>query len=71
MLQLPPEIIKIIVDQVPNSTIKNLCLTCRFYLEIVALYLNRVFISTNLRNVEVFTTITNYKVFCAKITKII
>jgi hypothetical protein len=71
MLRLPPEIIKTIVDQVPNSTIKNLRLTCRFYLETVALRLDRVFISANPRNVEVFTAIANHDAFRAKITEII
>ncbi|KFY93246.1 hypothetical protein V498_04518 [Pseudogymnoascus sp. VKM F-4517 (FW-2822)] len=52
MLQLPPRIIKTIVDQVSNSTIKTLRLTCCFYLETVALRLDRVFISANSRNVE-------------------
>ncbi|KAL5347109.1 hypothetical protein ACLOAV_008252 [Pseudogymnoascus australis] len=71
MLRLPPEIVKTIVDQVPNSTIKNLRLTCRFYLETVALRLDRVFISANPRNVEVFTAIANHEVFRNKITEII
>ncbi|KFY31256.1 hypothetical protein V493_01264 [Pseudogymnoascus sp. VKM F-4281 (FW-2241)] len=71
MLRLPPEIIKTIVDQVPNSTIKTLRLTCRFYLEAVALRLDRVFISANPRNVEVFTAIANHEAFRAKITEII
>ncbi|KFY89739.1 hypothetical protein V500_05528 [Pseudogymnoascus sp. VKM F-4518 (FW-2643)] len=70
-LRLPPKIVKIIVDQVPNSTIKNLRLTCRFYSETVALRLDRVFISANPRNVEVFTAIANHEAFRAKITEII
>ncbi|KFZ24486.1 hypothetical protein V502_01038 [Pseudogymnoascus sp. VKM F-4520 (FW-2644)] len=69
--QLPPEIVKTIVDQVPNSTIKNLRLTCRFYSETAALRLNRVFISANPRNVEVFTAIANHKAFRSQITEII
>ena len=71
MLRLPPEIVKTIVDHVPNSTIKNLRLTCRLYLETVALRLDRVFISANPRNVEVFTAIANHEVFRTKITEII
>ncbi|KFZ10708.1 hypothetical protein V502_07969 [Pseudogymnoascus sp. VKM F-4520 (FW-2644)] len=70
-LRLPPKIVKIIVDQVPNSTIKNLRLTCCFYSETVALRLDRVFISANPRNVEVFTAIANHEAFRAKITEII
>ncbi|KFY79547.1 hypothetical protein V499_01479 [Pseudogymnoascus sp. VKM F-103] len=70
-LRLPPEIVKIIVDQVPNSTIKNLRLTCRFFSETVDLRLDRVFISANPRNVEVFTAIANHEVFRAQITEII
>ncbi|OBT96239.1 hypothetical protein VE01_05822 [Pseudogymnoascus verrucosus] len=70
-LRLPPEIVKIIVDQVPNSTIKSLRLTCRLFLETVDLRLDRVFISANPRNVEVFTAIANHEVFRAKITEII
>lgn len=70
-LRLPPEILKIIVDQVPNSNIKNLRLTCRFYSQTVALRLHRVFISANPRNVEVFTAIANHDVFRAQITEII
>ena len=69
--QLPPKIVKIIVDQVPNSTIKNLRLTSRYYSETAALRLNRVFISANPRNVEVFAAIANHEVFRAQITEII
>jgi hypothetical protein len=69
--QLPPEIIKTIVDQVPNSTIKNLRLTCRFYSETAALRLNRTFISANPRNVKVFTAIANHEAFRSQITEII
>ncbi|OBT46431.1 hypothetical protein VE00_03309 [Pseudogymnoascus sp. WSF 3629] len=68
---LPPKIVKTIVDLAPNSTIKNLRLTCRFYSQTAALRLNRVFISANPRNVEVFTAIANHEVFRAKITEII
>jgi hypothetical protein len=71
MLQLPPEILKIIVDQSPNSSIKNLRLTCRFFFETVPLRLTRVFISANPRNVEVFTAIANHEVFRTRITEII
>ncbi|KFY19068.1 hypothetical protein V493_08164 [Pseudogymnoascus sp. VKM F-4281 (FW-2241)] len=71
MLRLPPEIVKIIVNQGPNSNIKNLRLTCRLYSETVALRLDRVFISANPRNVEVFTAIANHEVFRTKITEII
>jgi hypothetical protein len=63
--------VKIIVDQVPNSAIKNLRLTCRSYSETAALRLDRVFISANTRNVEVFTAIANHDVFRAQITEII
>lgn len=68
-LRLPPEIVKIIVDH--NSTIKNLRLRCRFFLQRVALRLDRVLISANPRNVEIFTAIANHEVFRAKITEII
>ncbi|KFX97115.1 hypothetical protein O988_05024 [Pseudogymnoascus sp. VKM F-3808] len=71
LTQLPPEILNVIIDQVPNSTIKNLRLTCRFYLETVPLRLNRVFISANPCNVEVFTAIANHEVFRTRITEII
>ncbi|KFY05557.1 hypothetical protein V492_08454 [Pseudogymnoascus sp. VKM F-4246] len=68
---LPAEIVKTILDQVPNSTIKNLRLTCRAFREIAALRLSRVFISANPRNIEVFTAIAKHDFFRSQITEII
>ncbi|KFY88162.1 hypothetical protein V498_06888 [Pseudogymnoascus sp. VKM F-4517 (FW-2822)] len=68
---LPPKIVQRIVDLAPNSSIKNLRLTCRYYSQKAALRLDRVFISANPRNVEVFTAIAEHSVFRAQITEII
>jgi len=70
-LRLLPEIVKKICDHVPNGTIKNLRLTCRFYSAMAALRLDRVFVSANPRNVEVFTAIATDALFSAEITEII
>ncbi|KAL7628434.1 hypothetical protein AAE478_002637 [Parahypoxylon ruwenzoriense] len=70
-LRFPAEIVNKICDEAPNSTIKNMCLICRFYLGVALLRLNRVFISTNPRNVEVFKAIAGQKFFPTQIIKII
>lgn len=70
-LRLPRKIVNIICDHVSNNTIKKLRVICRFYAATAALRLDRVFISANLHNVEVFNAIADHEVFRAQITDII
>lgn len=69
--RLPPEIVKTICEHTSNSTIKNLRLTCRFFLTTAALRLDRVFISASSRNLEVFKAIADHEVLRTQITEII
>ncbi|EXK82731.1 hypothetical protein FOQG_13005 [Fusarium oxysporum f. sp. raphani 54005] len=68
---LPHELLSEVINGLPNADIKNLRLTCSFLGTNVLPRLNRAFISTNPRDIEVFTLIANHDVFRFKITEII
>jgi hypothetical protein len=70
-LRLPTEIVKAICDDLPNSTIKNLRLTCRFFSNAALLRFTRVFISANPRNINVFTRVANHQVYQHEVIEII
>ncbi|KAI1023972.1 hypothetical protein LB504_005027 [Fusarium proliferatum] len=69
--RLPLEILNQVIYTLPNADIKNLRLTCSYLGNISLPRFNRVFISTNLRDIEVFTLIANHDVFRFKVTEII
>ncbi|KAL7767041.1 hypothetical protein ACKLNR_004957 [Fusarium oxysporum f. sp. zingiberi] len=68
---LPHELLSEVINGLPNADIKNLRLTCSFFGTNALPRLNRAFISTNPRDIEVFTLIANHDVFRFKITEII
>ncbi len=71
VLQLPVEIVKWICVYLPNRELKTLRLTCTFFSATVSLHIDRVFLSANPRNVEVFQAIANHEVFRAQVTEIV
>lgn len=71
ILRLPVEIVTWISTHLPNCDIKNLRLTCLFFSVTLRLRLDRVFLSANPRNVEVFQAIANHEVYRARVTELI
>ncbi|KAG5789087.1 hypothetical protein H9Q69_011854 [Fusarium xylarioides] len=69
--RLPLELLKQVIYTLPNADIKNLRLTCSYLGNISLPRFNRVFISANPRDIEVFTLIANHDIFRFKVTEII
>ncbi|KAM0473421.1 hypothetical protein ACHAPX_008168 [Trichoderma viride] len=68
---LPPEIMENIMGNLDNRAIKSLRLTCRWLSAIAALRINRVFLSANPLNIQVFRAIADHDVFRHRIVEII
>ncbi|KAF5648034.1 tartrate transporter [Fusarium sp. NRRL 52700] len=69
--RLPLELLNNVIYTLPNVDIKNLRLTCSYLGSISLPRFNRIFLSTSLRDIEVFTSIVNHDVFRLKVTEII
>ncbi|KAF5228637.1 hypothetical protein FAUST_10942 [Fusarium austroamericanum] len=69
--ELPNELLKSVFDLLPNRDIKNLRLTCRYLSHHAPLRLDRVFISANPLNIEVFLAVANHNSFRHKVKEII
>ncbi|ROW06355.1 hypothetical protein VPNG_07511 [Cytospora leucostoma] len=70
-LKLPTEIILAICPHLPNRDIKSLRLTCSFFRETAALRLDRIFLSANPRNIDVFRAVATHEVYRRQIKEII
>jgi hypothetical protein len=70
-LSLPNELVGSICHLLPNSTIKNLRLTCRFFADKAQLRLRRVFISPSLDNLGALRGIADHDTFRQGIEEII
>ncbi|KAF4451002.1 hypothetical protein F53441_5949 [Fusarium austroafricanum] len=68
---LPVEILKEVVSFLPNLDIKSLRQTCSYMKEVAHLRLDRVFLSTNPLDIEVFKAIADHDVFQLKVKEII
>ncbi|KAL1852643.1 hypothetical protein Plec18167_007737 [Paecilomyces lecythidis] len=71
LTDLPIELPSLVFSQLWNRDIKSLRLTCTFLKEIARLRLNRVFLSANPTNIDVFYSIANHNTFRKEITEII
>ncbi|GKU07242.1 hypothetical protein FLAG1_10008 [Fusarium langsethiae] len=71
LLLLPAELQNAIYDFLDVVSIKNLRTTCRVLAKAVPLHFNRVFISANSLNIQVFKAIANHETFRHQVTKII
>ncbi|KAM0461758.1 hypothetical protein ACHAO4_000943 [Trichoderma viride] len=67
---LPPEILENILGSLDNRAIKSLRLTCRQF-STFALRINRVFLSANPLNIQVFRTIADHSILRHRIVEII
>ena len=70
-IQLPAELLTLVISHLPNRDVKSLRLTCRLFHAVAKLRLNRVFLSANPRDVEVFLAIADHDTFRKAITEII
>ena len=68
---LPNELVSIICGLLPNRDIKNLRLVCSHLGAVARLRLDRVFLSANPRNVDVFNAIAAHDVFRNQIVEIV
>jgi hypothetical protein len=68
---LPAELFLLILSFLPNRDIKNLRLTGSVYRHRARLRLDRVFLSANPRNVDVFRAIANHDSFRKGVTEIV
>ncbi|RMJ23857.1 hypothetical protein PHISP_05260 [Aspergillus sp. HF37] len=68
---LPAELFLLILSFLPNRDIKNLRLTSSLYRHRARLRLDRVFLSANPRNVDVFRSIANHESFRKGVTEIV
>lgn len=68
---LPAELLASIISHLPNRDIKSLRLTCGFFRATAKLRLNRIFLSANPRDVEVFRAIADHETFRKGIIEII
>ncbi|DAA79027.1 TPA_exp: Uncharacterized protein A8136_2812 [Trichophyton benhamiae CBS 112371] len=71
LLTLPPEIQMLIFSYLPNSTIKNLRLTCSSIKNAARLNLDRVFLSIQKRDIEVFRSIASHDTMRLQVKEII
>ncbi|KAF5643418.1 uncharacterized protein FTJAE_3218 [Fusarium tjaetaba] len=69
--RLHSEIMYQVINTLPNADIKNLRLTCSYLGNISHPRFNRVFISANPLDIEVFTLIANHDIFRFKVTEMI
>lgn len=68
---LPLEILTYIYGQLPNKDIMNVRLTCRFLQRTARLRFDRLFLSANSRNIEVFVAVATHDVFRRHIIEIL
>ena len=71
LTQLPAELLALVISHLPNRDVKSLRLTCRLFHAVAKLRLNRVFLSANPRDVQVFRAIADHDTFRKVITEII
>lgn len=71
LLELPPEITTAILPHLLNRDIKSLRLTCKTLCATSQLRLNRVFLSANPRNIEVFRAVADHQVLRERVVEIV
>ncbi|KAH7121606.1 hypothetical protein EDB81DRAFT_913850 [Dactylonectria macrodidyma] len=69
--QFPQELLASISSLLPNSDIKNLRLTCSRFRSAVCLRIERLFLSPNPLNIEVFRAVADHQDFRQQVTTIV
>jgi hypothetical protein len=68
---LPAEVLNQVFYQLHNIDLKNLRQTCTYFKDATPLHLNRLFLSPNLRDIEVFRAVADHESFRLQVTEII
>ncbi|KAF5587434.1 hypothetical protein FPANT_6887 [Fusarium pseudoanthophilum] len=68
---LPAEVLNQVLHQLPNIDLKTLRQTCTYIKDSTHLHLQRIFLSPNLRDIEVFKAVANHETFRLQVTEII
>ncbi|KAM0281374.1 hypothetical protein ACHAPQ_004148 [Fusarium lateritium] len=68
---LPAELLDQVIYELHNIDLKNLRQTCTYFKDATHLRLNRLFLSPNSRDIEVFRAVADHKIFRLQITEII
>ncbi|KAF5677835.1 hypothetical protein FDENT_9132 [Fusarium denticulatum] len=68
---LPAEVLNQVFHQLPNIDLKTLRQTCTYITDSTHLRLNRLFLSPNLCDIEVFKAVANHETFRLQVTEII
>lgn len=68
---LPGEILNQIISNLPNIDIKNLRQTCIYFKDIARPRINRLFLSTNLKDIQVFRAVADHEIYRHEVTEII
>ncbi|RGP77500.1 hypothetical protein FLONG3_4419 [Fusarium longipes] len=71
LLCLPVEILNQIISNLLNIDIKNLRQTCIYLKDIARPRINRLFLSTNLQDIQVFTAVVDHEIYRHRVTEII
>ncbi|EWG45062.1 hypothetical protein FVEG_15787 [Fusarium verticillioides 7600] len=69
--RLPAEVLNQVFHQLPNIDLKILRQTCTYIKDSTHLRLSRLFLSPNLRDIEVFKAVANHEAFRLQVTEII
>ncbi|KAF5718896.1 hypothetical protein FMUND_4971 [Fusarium mundagurra] len=68
---LPAELLNQVLCELHNIDLKNLRQTCTYIKDATHLRLNRLFLSPNLRDIEVFRAVADHETFRLQVTEII
>ena len=68
---LPAEILSQIISKLHNIDIKNLRQTCIYFKDIARPRINRLFLSTNLKDIQVFRAVADHEFYRYEVTEII
>ncbi|CVK99432.1 uncharacterized protein FMAN_02274 [Fusarium mangiferae] len=69
--RLPAEVLNQILCELHNIDLKNLRQTCTYFKDVRHLRLNRLFLSPNLHDIEVFRAVADHKALRLQVTEII
>ncbi|KAH7196949.1 uncharacterized protein B0J16DRAFT_9499 [Fusarium flagelliforme] len=68
---LPAEVLSQIISNLSNIDIKNLRQTCIYFKDIARPRINRLFLSTNLKDIQVFRAVADHEIYRYEVTEII
>ncbi|KAH6963608.1 hypothetical protein DER45DRAFT_553645 [Fusarium avenaceum] len=69
--RLPAEVLNQVVYELHNIDLKKMCQTCIHFKDTTHLCVNRLFLSPNLRDIEVFRAVADHETFRLPVTELI